>query len=196
MIGFLRGTLESKRPQIILVDVNGVGYQLTVPLSTYEQLPEVGSDIKVFTHLRVREIALDLYGFLSVEERTLFEHLLTVADVGPKTAITILSGMRPMEIRAAIISKNAEALRGIPGVGKKTAERLVVELKDKLGVLEEAAMASSRMDGRVMEDATAALVALGYTMGVVRQAVRKAAGELPDRATVQDVIKASLRQLS
>ena len=132
MIAQLRGCLLRKEPQEAVVDVGGVGYRVTIPLSTFYRLGEAGSEVTLLTHTHVREDALALFGFLTAVEQALFERLIAVSGVGPKLAVSVLSGIEAPELVAALRSSDVARLTRIPGVGKKTAERLVVELKDKM----------------------------------------------------------------
>ncbi|MCB1733758.1 MAG: Holliday junction branch migration protein RuvA [Gammaproteobacteria bacterium] len=168
MIGFLRGQLVAKQPPTVLIDVNGVGYEVDVPMSTFFQLPALGDDVRVFTHLAVREDAHTLYGFASEAERRLFRTLLKVSGIGAKLALGILSGASADEFVGAVQRGDVAALTRLPGIGKKTAERLVVELRDRLGDFAApaaAGMASSRSlapPADATGDAISALQALGY----------------------------------
>lgn len=198
MIGFLRGTLEYKAPQLAIIDTGGVGYQVSVPVSTYDKLPQIGEEVKIYTYLNVRENALELYGFASLEEKELFNLLISVSDVGPRTAINILSGIGVETFKLAIANKDLSALTTISGIGKKTAERLIVELKDKIGEIKFAASdVGMPADGNV-EDAMAALVSLGYSRNAVREAMRKVYTEFTkskEASTVQELIKQTLKLL-
>ncbi len=195
MIGFLRGNIEAKSPNAVLLDVEGVGYHVTIPVSAYNDLPEVGAEMKMFTHLHMRENALELYGFLTIEDRSLFLQLLSVTDVGPKTAMNVLSGIGSEAFRSAIVNQDLPALTNVPGVGKKTAGRLMLELKDKMGEAMVYRNARNGMASDVYDDATAALVSLGYTSQMVREAMRKAYDGFKKDMSVQDVIKQTLRYL-
>lgn len=166
MIGRLRGTLAEKRPPALLLDVNGVGYELEAPMSTFYTLPEVGREVTLHTHLVVREDAQQLYGFAREADRMLFRQLLKVSGVGAKIAIGILSGMSADTFARSIESQDTAALARLPGIGKKTAERLVVEMRDRLGAFAGGEAASSiRIPVQTSDavgDAMSALVALGY----------------------------------
>ncbi len=170
MIGRLKGKLLSKQPPELLVDVQGVGYELEAPMSTFYQLPAAGEEVVLYTHMVVREDAQLLYGFYSVAERKLFRNLIRINGVGPKLGLTILSGISAQDFARAVQENDAAVLTGLPGVGKKTAERLIVELRDKLGeeftpVAEESgdsAAASMPQQSSPVSDAVSALTALGY----------------------------------
>src|SRR5512145_2251374 len=135
MIAYLRGAILEKHPNQVIVDAGGVGYDVTIPISTYSALPAVGAEVRLRIHTHVREDALALFGFLTQEEKTLFERLIDVSGIGPKLAVTVLSGLPTTDLIAAIRHGHVEQLVRIPGVGKKTAERIVLELRDKLGPL-------------------------------------------------------------
>lgn len=171
MIGFLRGTLQSKEPEALLVDVGGVGYLVTVPLSTYYELPDSGGTVQIRIHTHVREEAIELYGFNSAAEHKLFRALIGINGIGPKLAITILSGMESDVLAAAIADQDVPRLTSIPGVGKKTAERLVLELKDK--VLDVAPAARPMSARGVRDDVVSALLNLGYKQRDAERALDK-----------------------
>jgi len=164
MIGSLAGVLTGKSPPHLLIEVGGVGYELEAPMSTFYELPALGERVRLLTHLLVREDAQILYGFATGAERTLFRHLLKVAGVGPRTALAILSGVTGAAFAQAIQQQDTAALTRIPGVGRKTAERLIVEMRDRLCALDDAAgAAASAAGGQGAEaEAYSALVALGY----------------------------------
>lgn len=193
MIAKITGALAHKMPGEITVDVAGVGYQVYIPLSVFYRLPEVGGQVSLFIHTHLREDALQLYGFLEQEEKQLFMLLNSVVGIGPKLAITILSGIPAEDLARALREGDQMRLLSIPGVGKKLAERMIVELRDKF-----AALASERVgheDGSpLVRDAVSALVNLGYRRGEAEKSVREIArggeGSLPD------VLKEALRRLS
>ncbi|MCB1736789.1 MAG: Holliday junction branch migration protein RuvA [Gammaproteobacteria bacterium] len=168
MIGFLRGQLVAKQPPTVLIDVNGVGYDVDVPMSTFFQLPALGEDVRLFTHLAVREDAHTLYGFANEDERRLFRTLLKISGIGAKLALGILSGASAEEFVAAVQRGDVAALTRLPGIGKKTAERLVVELRDRLGDFRAASGPGLSAANTVAPpvdasgDAISALQALGY----------------------------------
>src|SRR5882757_7888431 len=190
MITFLHGRLVEALPAQVTVDVQGVGYEALIPLSSFDKLPAVGAEIKLLTHLVVREDAHVLYGFMTGGERELFRLLInTVSGIGPKIALNILSGINATAFRGAVANGDVKALSQISGVGKKTAERIVVELKDKVGAA-GAWEASSAQRGlspedQKVNDAVLALMALGFKQVEAHDAVRKAQGAQGPQATVE-----------
>lgn len=182
MIGQLRGTLLEKQPPQLLLDVNGVGYEIDAPMSTFYHLPDIGQQILLHTHFVVREDAQLLYGFYTREERALFRTLLKVNGVGPKLALTILSGIDTNEFVRSIVENDTANLVRLPGVGKKTAERLIIEMRDKLSGFAPSTSYSDiklnqvEQNGRkqVIQDAVSALIALGYKPQEASRAVSKA----------------------
>jgi len=167
MIGLLRGRILHKQPPQLLLDVQGVGYEIDAPMTTFYNLPNVGEDVTLYTHLAVREDAHTLYGFLKTTDRDLFRHLLKVNGVGARLALTILSGMEPAQFVQCVQHGDTDALVRLPGIGKKTAERLVIELRDRFSK-DEALSGAPSVDAAVaipvspVEDAVSALVGLGY----------------------------------
>ncbi|HEY2341824.1 MAG TPA: Holliday junction branch migration protein RuvA [Chthoniobacteraceae bacterium] len=182
MITFLEGALVEALPTHVVVSVHGVGYHVAIPLSSYDKLPAPGAQIKILTHLQVREDAHVLYGFMSTAERDLFRLLINhVSGIGPKTALDVLSGISVTNFKGAVVEGNAKLLSQVKGIGKKTAERIIVELKDKLGVAAAWEAASAQHAPSPLEaqaaDAVAGLIALEYkpldAHGVVRQVLEK-----------------------
>lgn len=166
MYEHLRGTLARKRPTRVVVDVSGVGYELTIPLSSFDALPAEGSPALLYAHLHVRDDALKLYGFATLDERSFFRRLLEVSGIGPAVALSILSSTRYADFRAAVLAEDATALTRLKGVGKKLAQRMVLELKDVLAKEDPesaAAAAPAGVPASLREDAAAALVTLGFT---------------------------------
>jgi len=199
MISFLQGKLIEALPTQVTVEVHGVGYEALIPLSSYDKLPVPGSEVRLLTHLSVREDAHTLYGFMTATERELFRLLInTVSGIGPKIALNILSGVNPTAFRGAVANGDIKALSQISGVGKKTAERIVVELKDKIGPAgaweaSSAQRALSPEDQKV-NDATLALMALGFKQMEAHETVRAALTALGPKATVEALVRASLRK--
>ena len=190
MIGRISGRLVEKHPPQIVVDVQGVGYELDVPMSTFYQLPATGSEVALFTHLVVREDAHQLYGFATEPERRAFRQLLKISGVGARTALSVLSGLSVSDLREAVSAQDGGRLTRIPGIGKKTAERLLLELRDKLDAV-PAGPAAARGDGQAV-DVTNALLALGYNDKEASWAVK----QLPSGLNVADGIRQALRLLS
>jgi Holliday junction DNA helicase RuvA len=179
MIAHLRGTLLEKHPNVVVVDVSGVGYEVTIPVSAFSSLPEKGQTVQLHIHTHVREDALALFGFLSPGDKTLFEKLIGVSGIGPKLAVTALSGLSTSDLVAAIRSGSVEQLVRIPGVGKKTAERMILELRDKLDLLGAAsqtqtAAAPKSSFGATEEDVISALMNFGANRASAEAAVTKA----------------------
>jgi Holliday junction DNA helicase RuvA len=199
MITYLRGKLMDALPTQVTVEVNGVGYDVLIPLSSYDELPRPGEEVKVLTHLVVREDAHILYGFMTADERELFRLLInTVSGIGPKIALNILSGMNPTAFRGAVSNSDVRALSQISGVGKKTAERIVVELRDKFGA-SGSWQASSAKHGLAPEeqkinDAVLALIALDYKPVEAHDVVRAAVTLLGPQATLEQLVRASLQK--
>jgi Holliday junction DNA helicase RuvA len=191
MIGRIQGVLLEKHPPQILVDANGVGYDVEVPMSTFYNLPALGERVTLLTHLVIREDAHLLFGFATEAERRLFRQLLKIAGVGARTALAVLSGMSVAELSDAVMSQDTGRLTKVPGIGKKTAERLLLELKDKLGVESLAGTAIQR-PAPAASDVLRALVSLGYSEKEARGAVK----ELPESLSVADGIRQALKQLS
>jgi len=200
MIAFLEGLLAEALPTQIVVNVHGVGYHVMIPLSSFERLPAVGTSVKILTHLVVREDAHVLFGFSSAGERDLFRLLLHhVTGVGPKIALSVLSGMSVEMFKAAVVVGDTAAISKISGVGKKTAERMVLELKDKVGVAAEweAASAENAPTPRdqAAHDAVLALISLGYKQVEAHKAVKQAMGGKDD-ISADELVKQALRILA
>lgn len=199
MITFLQGKLAESLPTQVVVEVNGVGYEALIPLSSYDKLPPPGQPVKLLTQLVIREDAHTLYGFMTAAERDLFRLLINnVSGIGPKTALNVLSGMNPTAFRGAVASGDVKALSQISGVGKKTAERIVVELRDKIGAAGAWEAASARHalspDDQKTNDAVLALMALGFKQVEAHDAVRAAQAMLGAAAAVEDLVRACLKK--
>jgi len=200
MITFLEGVLVEALPTQVVLDVNGVGYQVLIPVSSFDSLPAPGVRVRMLTHLAVREDAHILYGFASRDERDLFRLLINrVTGVGPKLALSVLSGMSVTMFQAAVVAGDITAISRISGVGKKTAERMVVELKDKVGVAAEWEAASARHapgpQAAAASDAVLALISLGYKQIDAHKAVKTVADENPGAAS-DDLVRAALKRLA
>ncbi len=199
MITFLQGKLVDALPTQITIEVHGVGYGVLIPLSSYDKLPQIGQDFRLLTHLAIREDAHVLYGFMTAAERDMFRLLInTVSGIGPKIAMNVLSGMNPTAFRGAVANGDVKALSQISGVGKKTAERIVVELRDKIGVAGawEAASAQRSLssEDQKLNDGILALMALGFKQVEAHDAVRSAQAMLGPQATVEDLVRACLKK--
>ena len=208
MITFVEGILEEMLPTMIVVNAGGIGYQILIPLSSYNKLPVIGMRLRILTHHHIREDLQLLYGFSSAEERDLFRLLMAhVTGVGPKLALAILSGMSVDDFKSAVVTSDITAISRISGVGKKTAERIVLELKDKLGVAAEweAAARENAPSGieRHLHDAVLALISLGYKQVDAHKAVKailpklslESPADITAKITVEDVVRESLKHL-
>ncbi len=191
MIGRIQGILLQKNPPQLLVDCQGVGYEIDVPMSTFYNLPAVGEKVTLFTHLAIREDAHVLYGFGSLDERALFRQLIRISGVGARTALALLSGLSVNDMSQAVVLQDASRLTSIPGIGKKTAERLLLELKGKL---ESSALSatSGNIRNDAMTDIQNALLALGYSEKETVLAIK----QIPNDCSVSDGIKMALKALS
>ncbi|HEY3094058.1 MAG TPA: Holliday junction branch migration protein RuvA [Vicinamibacterales bacterium] len=197
MIAFLRGRVLDKHPNRIVVDVNGVGYELYVPLSTYYDVGDAGSEISLRVHTHVREDALQLFGFLTALEQQLFERLIAISGIGPKLAIAVLSGIESRELVASVRRADVARLTRIPGIGKKTAERIVLELKDRLADVAAAdagATVEAASVDRLRDDLVSALENLGYHRPLAEKAA-DAARARDGSAAFEDALKSALREL-
>ena len=200
MITFLEGVLVEALPTHVVVSVHGVGYHVAIPLSSYDKLPAVGQQFKILTHLQVREDAHILYGFCSAAERDLFRLLVAnVSGIGPRTALDVLSGTSVTSFKAAVVAGDTASLSRVKGIGKKTAERIVVELKDKVGVAAawEAASAGHAPTPQEAQvnDAVLALIALGYKQVDAHKAVKTAQEKGGGSLGVEDLVRAALKLL-
>lgn len=197
MIAFLRGRVLDKHPNRLIVDVQGVGYEVQVPLSTYYDVGEVGAEVALRIHTHVREDALQLYGFLTPIEQELFERLIAISGIGPKLAVAVLSGIEAGELVRAVQDGNVARLTAVPGVGRKTAERMVLELRDRLAQMTVPAggvgTAASASD-RLRDDLASALQNLGYHRPLAQKAI-DAALTTDTQPTFERALKAALREL-
>ena len=198
MIALVRGTLAYKSTDHVIIDVGGVGYRLFIPLSTFYSLPETG-EASLYTHTHVREDALLLYGFLTLEEKDLFGILIGISGVGPKLAVNILSHIPVADLKIAIAAGDVKRLSGLPGIGKKTAERLVLELKDKVGPIDvtlattDASSQTGQSSGDLINDVISALVNLGYKDSQARKVLENM--ELAPGVPMENVLKGALKVL-
>ena len=200
MIGQVLGTILEKQPPQLVVNVNGLGYEIDAPMSTFYQLPDVGKEVKLFTHFVVREDAQQLFGFYSREERTLFRTLLKVNGIGPRMGLTILSSAAPEEFVRWVMDNDTDSLVRLPGIGKKTAERLVIEMRDKLSDWYKAALPEGAVIAKPdtntrhqsLQDAIAALVSLGYKHPDANRAITK----IDDgQSSSEELIRRALREM-
>ena len=196
MISYLRGKLASKVPMQAVIDVSGVGYGISISLVTYDQLPILGEEVLLFTHMHVREDRMELFAFADEGEREVFEMLIGVSGIGPSLALTILSGMSLRDLQEAIVHERVSELTGIKGIGKRTAERLVLDLRDKVSLSADISEIETQdeTDSAISEEAAMALMALGMTPSEARQAVRKAIERNGSDLTVQQLIKFALKE--
>lgn len=201
MYNYISGTLIEKSPAGVIVDVGGVGYELHVPISTFSRLPALGARTKLLTRFIVREDAQILYGFISEEEKRLFDLLISVSGIGPKTALTALSGVEPSVLKQAVVRGDVEVLKSVPGIGRKTAERVIVELREKIAAEGISPGAGSNHPGGPsatqgpLDDAVEALVALGYKKPGAKQAVEKAVKSAGGTLTIEELVRASLQHI-
>lgn len=196
MITFLEGIVADKDPTRVVLNVGGVGYEVFIPLSSYDRLPAAGDACKILTYDHVREDIHALYGFLTVDERRMFLMLLNISGIGPKLALTVLSGLSIRDLKASIAQADVKRLSSISGIGKKTAERIVVELRDKLGAGEamEAITAQEEMtpENARTRDAILALISLGHKQADAQQLVRNAAAGAKPDVTVEEIVRRAL----
>ena len=196
MIVFLHGKLAQKSPAKAVVECGGVGYEALIPLSTYERLPATGGEVMLLTHHEVREDAQLLYGFASEAERDLFALLVSVSGVGPKIALSVISGFSVGEVQLCIANGDAKRLATVKGVGRKTAERIVVELRDKVNPIEALAngkAAAGEGDAQVLRDAMLTLAALGYADDASRKMVQNVLSGHPEAKDVESIVKLALK---
>jgi len=200
MIGYLKGRLFRKKPNTVILDVNGIGYEISIPLTTFYELPEEGSEVSLNIHTHVREDALSLFGFHAQREKDFFLKLISISGIGPKLAVVILSGAQVEELAAAIAENNLARLTAIPGVGRKTAERMVLELKSHMTAFLlpeqiEAAQEGSAF-GALEEDVLSALVNLGYPRAAAEKALNTVLRSEQGERTFESVLRKTLRSLS
>lgn len=199
MITHLHGKLIDVLPTQVIIDVHGVGYDVLIPLSSYDKLPAPGSDVKILTHLAIREDAHILYGFMTAQERDLFRMLInTVSGIGPKIALNVLSGMNVIAFRGAVANGDVKSLSQISGVGKKTAERIVVELRDKIGKAGawEASSAQRALtaEDQKINDAVLGLMALGFKQVEAHDTVRNTLEKMGAQTSLEDLVRACLKK--
>jgi holliday junction DNA helicase RuvA len=194
MISLIRGKLHSRAPYTLVIEAGGVGYEVLCTQEAYDRAAIIGEEYEIWTRLVVREDSMTLFGFASLAERALFDQLVAISGIGPKSAIAILSGIGEAPLREAIRASDVHRLIGIPGIGRKTAERLIVELRDKL-LKEEIYTAPTEGGGKVRNDALQALLALGYQRNAAEKAIRDVVRDQPEMlANVEKLIKAALKE--
>ena len=188
--------LLSKIPDEIILDVGGVGYQVFIPLSTFYELPERGELLTLHIYTSIRENVMELYGFLTFKEKEMFKLLLSVSKVGPKLSQNILSGISTDELTSALVTGDILKLNSIPGIGKKTAERMILELKDKVPKAQAAEQSVAALPSELLDDSLSALLNLGYKRASAERAVKRAMNEAGHDAQLEDIIRISLKYLS
>jgi len=194
MIGYLTGKIVLKKPTKIILDVSGVGYLINISISTFEKIPEESKTVSLFTYLNVKEDALDLYGFWTIDEKEMFELLISVSGIGPKIAQSILSAIQIDELKEAIKFGNLSRLTATPGVGRKTAERMILELKDKVDSLDQIDI--SRVSGfSIKNDAVLALTNLGYNQKTAANIIRQIMESTPS-VSIEELVKEALIKLN
>ncbi len=200
MISYIRGELVAVEEEKVIIDVNGVGFGIFMPGQSMNQLPAIGEEVKLHTYMNVREDAMQLFGFLTRDDLKVFKLVIGVSGIGPKGGLNILSQLSPDELRFAVMSHDVKAISAAPGIGKKTAEKLIIELKDKLSIedvldktTDTSTAAHSNTSNMVQAEAVQALVALGYGNSEALKAVKKV--EVDDTATVEDVLKLALKYI-
>jgi Holliday junction DNA helicase RuvA len=192
MIGYLTGKIISAKPTQILLDVNGVGYEIRISINTFERISGKES-VSLFIYTNVKEDAITLFGFYSEAEKEMFELLISISGVGPKSALSLLSGISTDDLKQAIITSNVERMIAVPGIGRKTAERLILELKNKVRDIKEEGLSLAKPS--LQKEAVAALSTLGYNLASSEKVVNKILSELPD-CSLEGLIKRSLKELN
>jgi Holliday junction DNA helicase RuvA len=194
MIGYISGKIISKKPTKIIVNVGGVGYLVNISISTFEKIAE-RDEVSLYTYLSVKEDSLDLYGFYTVAEKEMFELLISVSGIGPKTAQSILSGIQIEDLKEALKTGNISRMISVPGIGRKTAERMMVELRDKVESLAESVDGAASGISSVRGDAVTALVNLGYNQKIAERSVRSVTDRKPD-ISIEELVKEALTVLN
>ncbi|MEM8524232.1 MAG: Holliday junction branch migration protein RuvA [Bacteroidota bacterium] len=197
MISYIKGTINYKTPTYIVVETSGIGYHVNISLNTYTEIEKLES-LKILIHQHIKEDSHTLYGFAEEVERNLFRHLISVSGIGPNTAQIVLSGMKPDEVRAAIIGEDDRAFSRVKGIGPKTAKRIILDLKDKImkDSGEETLLTSTPANNTFRDEALSALLALGFNKIKIQKTLNKVLKEQPNIGSVENLIKAALKQLS
>jgi Holliday junction DNA helicase RuvA len=199
MIAFLEGRLLAKSPEWIIVSIQGIGYQVAVPLSSFYDLPDLDQTVRLHIYTHVREDALQLFGFLTSKEKEIFLLLLGVSGIGPKVALNILSGISSLELQQALLGEDSQRIQRIPGVGKKTAERIVLELKDKikkLGQETSPAVVREAAERNLWEDALSALVNLGYHKALAEKTLGQIQNQTEGSISLEDLLRRALKSMA
>jgi len=194
MIAELTGTLLRRSPAGVVVDVGGIGFTMLVPLSTFRELSDEGSDVHLFTYLHVREDALDLFGFNTEPERSIFRALISVSGIGPKLALSVLSGLSPEVFHRAVIEEDMGLLTSVSGIGKKTAQRMIVELKERLSGLDVSSIGGDGAGTEDSGDAVLALMSLGMNRNSAREAVLRVQNEAGCELSLEELVRRALRR--
>jgi len=199
MYAYVRGKLSDSTPSQAVIDVQGVGYLIHIPASVFSKLPQLGCEVQLYTSFVVRELSQTLYGFLTPQERDAFEVLMGVTGIGPKLALSLIGHMSILELQQAICQANTAALSRVPGVGKKTAERMIIELRDKLGHLlppepgDLAIALGTDPRSQQISDAMSALISLGYNQQTAQKAIKRSLGDLPETIHLAELITHALK---
>ena len=193
MITQIKGKLVEKNPTLVVIDCNGIGYEINISLHTFSDLPS-DENIKLFTHLQVREDAHILFGFSTVLERTVFRYLISVSGIGASTARTMLSSLTPLQIQQAIVTEAVPTIQGVKGIGLKTAQRVIIELKDKINTLQDGEEIPVKKSNTIKEETLSALEVLGYSRKASQKVVDNLIQGNPD-STVEELIKGALNKL-
>lgn len=196
MIAFLEGILEEKTPSVALMNVNGVGYEVFISLGTYDRLPATGSNCRLLISHQVREDAQLLFGFANKEEKSMFERLITISGIGPKLAISVLSGLTVSELVLAISENDSKRISSVHGIGKKTAERIIIELRDKIDPLQafsQVAEGGNGPQGAVLRDTALALESLGFSQDQARKMVQSAYSAHPEATGTEELLRFALK---
>jgi Holliday junction DNA helicase RuvA len=194
MIAELRGTLLRRSPAGVVVDVGGVGFSMLVPLSTFRELADEGSEVHLFTYLHVREDALDLFAFITQAERSIFRELISVSGIGPKLGLAVLSGLSPEVFHQAVIEEDMGLLTSVSGIGKKTAQRMIVDLKERLSGLDVSSIGGAGSGREDTGDAVRALMSLGMNRNTAREAVLRVQSEAGCELPVEELVRRALRR--
>ncbi len=194
MIVFLEGVLEEKAPNCVVLNVNGVGYEVFITLGTYERLPETGGKCRVLTYDCIREESHTLYGFISEAERGMFLLLTTVSGIGPRLAMNALNAMQPADLQSAVMRGDTKTLATISGIGRRTAERIVLELKDRIAELDTGRKPGEPAINRLAKDAIMALVSLGYKQAAAHECIIRLLRDEPGLDTVEEIVRRALQQ--